>query len=318
MRATESLWPMVDCTPACLSCRGALSTLERMTKVRRVSVVIPTRDRPLLLSEAYASLRRQTLQDFEVIISVNGKHATSLPEARRIEESDDRVKVLHNPKFNLSEAWDAGFDEAEGEMVHFLSDDDLLEPGFLEAGCGAFADRPELDLVGTDYVVITDSGETIPMPCMLTHRGGIDARAGSAPISAFVLNVSIFRRRLLQRMDTGHGPFDPSFRIHGDEDFFVRLSRFGAKAFHLCVPLVRYRVHPEQATQVKLATHFFEHIRVANSIRKLTLREATAETLWAVNHGSRFLGTRVKKRLGLNPSYDVFPIDLLRYPELRP
>jgi glycosyltransferase involved in cell wall biosynthesis len=286
--------------------------------VRPISVVIPTRNRPAMLSAAYGSLRRQTRQDFEVIISVNGKQATSLSEARRIEESDDRVKVLYNPKLNLSEAWNAGFNEAEGEMIHFLSDDDLLEPQFLETGCGALADRPELDLVGTDYVVITDSGETLRMPCMLTNRKVSDARPDSPTLTAYVLNVSIFRRRVLEQMDTGRGTFDPSFRIHGDEDFFVRLSRSEAKALHICVPLMRYRVHPGQATQVSLAIHFFEHIRVANSVRRLTLREATAGTIWAVNHGSRYLGTRVKKRIGLNPSYDLLPIDLLRYPELRP
>ena len=295
----------------------ASTDIEGVTRLRTVSVVTPTRSRPDMLKEAYGSLRAQTLQDFEYIISVNGMNAKSLAEARRIESSDKRVRVLYNPNSNLSEAWNAGFEASDGETVHFLADDDLLEPMFLEVGYRALADRPDLDLVGTDYSAFADPTEAIRMPCLLTNPGVDAADSGRPALGAFGLNTSIFRRSLLLKMVSGRGPFDESFRIHGDEDFFVRLSKSEARAHHICSALVRYRVHPGQATQRDQARHFFEHIRVANSVRRASVGEVAAQTLWAVNRRIGFLGTRLKRKLGMGTMYRLSAIELLMYPELR-
>ena len=281
-----------------------------------VSVVTPTRNRPDMLREAYASLLGQTLQDFEFVISVNGRDAKSLPEARRIENTDKRAKVLYDPRANLSEAWNAGFKASEGDVLHFFADDDLLEPRFLELGVGALADRPELDLVGTDYIAFTGDGRAVRMPCRLTNPGAAAAGNGTPALGAFNLNVSLFRRNLLRVMDVGPGPFDPSFRTRGDEDLFVRLSGSKARALHICTPLVRYRVHPGQATQGNAARHFFEHMRVANSFSRPSLRDAMAQSLWALNRRTGFLGTRVKRQMGWATTYRLTAIEQLMYPEL--
>ncbi len=282
-----------------------------------VSVVTPTRNRPDMLREAYASLLGQTLQDFEFVISVNGRDAKSLPEARRIENTDKRAKVLYDPRSNLSEAWNAAFKASEGDVLHFFGDDDLLEPRFLELGVGALADRPELDLVGTDYVAFMGDGKAVPMPCMLRNPGAAAAGNGAPSLGAFNLNVSLFRRNLLRMMGVGPGPFDPSFRTRGDEDLFVRLSGSEARALHICMPLVRYRVHPGQATQGNDARHFFEHMRVANSAWKPSLRDTVAQTLWALNRRTGLFGTRVMRKMGRETTYRLTEIELLRYPELR-
>ncbi|HYT16787.1 MAG TPA: glycosyltransferase family A protein [Thermoplasmata archaeon] len=288
-----------------------------MKELPLVSVVTPTRNRPDMLREAYASLQAQTVQDFEFVISVNGRDAKSLPEARKIGDTDQRAKVLYDPHSNLSEAWNAGFKASEADVLHFFADDDLLEPRFLELGVRAFADRPELDLVGTDYVAFTGDGKAVPMPCMLTNPGAAAAGNGAPALGAFNLNVSLFRRNLLRVMGVGPGPFDPSFRTRADEDLFVRLSRSKARALHICAPLVRYRVHPGQATQGNDARHFFEHMRVANSAWRPSLRDAMAQTLWALNRRMGFFGTRVMRQMGRETAYRLSAIELLRYPELR-
>jgi cellulose synthase/poly-beta-1,6-N-acetylglucosamine synthase-like glycosyltransferase len=43
----------------------------------RVSVVIPTRDRPQLLREALASVRAQTFTDYEIVTVINGPETAS-------------------------------------------------------------------------------------------------------------------------------------------------------------------------------------------------------------------------------------------------
>ncbi len=294
-----------------------------------VSVITPTRNRPSLLRLAYESLQRQTLQDFEFVISVNGRNASSLAEAHRIRLEDNahatgagregRVRVLYNARYNYYEAMNCGFKASRGRFIHFLSDDDLLEPTFLETCCGSFADEPRLEVVGVDHTVLEDSSKAIlQMPCLLTNSKTEAARNGVPALGAYVINCSMFGRSLLERMDLGPGPFDPSFHIKGDEDFFIRLSKTGTRALHICAPLMQYRVHPYQVTQTREIRHFFEGTRILRATNvSESSKEIVSRLAWSANRMTRFLGTRIKRKMGLRVKHKLAEIDKLRWPALR-
>lgn len=294
-----------------------------------VSVITPTRNRPALLREAYDSLKAQTVQDFEFILVVNGRNASSLGEARRIRDEGEttkshpsrpgRVTVLYDPRFNYYEALNAGLSAARGSLVHFLSDDDLLEPTFLETCCKALAGDPALEMVGVDHRVLLDPPRVLrEMPCMLTHPGAESAREGLPALGAYVINCTVFRKSLLEKMRVKDGPFDTSFRILGDEDFFIRLSKTNTRARHICAPLIQYRVHTQQVTQKQELRHFFEHTRILREIHRTDSPNAIAARLaWSANRVARYLGTKVKRKMGIRVDHEISEVDQLRWPELR-
>jgi len=115
-----------------------------------VTVVIPTRNRRALLSEAIESVRRQTYPNWELIVvddcseDDTWRWLTSLSDGRvqpfRMEYPSER-----------SHARNKGLTEAKGQFVLFLDDDDLLDPRAIETLLQGLVRAPWAD-VSIGYV----------------------------------------------------------------------------------------------------------------------------------------------------------------------
>ena len=110
-----------------------------MSARRAFSIVIPTRDRPLLLHHAITTALSQPIDDLEVIVSDNG----SGPETAEVIASfgDPRLRSVRiDEPVSAPDSWEFACAEASGEWVTLLSDDDALIPSALER-VGALVDR---------------------------------------------------------------------------------------------------------------------------------------------------------------------------------
>ena len=105
-----------------------------------VSVVIATRNRRGLLSEAIATVVDQTLSDWELIVVDDASEDDTAELLASIDDS--RVRSLRQPAHGeRSKARNLGLAEARGEFVMFLDDDDLLRPAALASLSAALASR---------------------------------------------------------------------------------------------------------------------------------------------------------------------------------
>ncbi len=97
-----------------------------------VSVVIPTYHRPRLVERAVRSALQQTLDSIEVIVVVDGLDEATFATLARID--DARMKIVR-PQRTLGNAGarNAGVQQARGQWVAFLDDDDLWMPEKLAA-----------------------------------------------------------------------------------------------------------------------------------------------------------------------------------------
>ena len=88
----------------------------------KVSVVIPTCNRPALLKRALRSVLAQTYQDFEIIVVDDGtESAANVAE----DFKDQRIHYLKNEGVHGgSAARNRGIEAAQGEFIAFLDDDD--------------------------------------------------------------------------------------------------------------------------------------------------------------------------------------------------
>ena len=93
----------------------------------RVSVVIPTRNRPKLVLRALQSVLAQTLRDIEVIVVVDGPDEITSRALNEIVDSRLRVEVLPT-HLGFSIIRNAGVSVARGDWVAFLDDDDEWLP----------------------------------------------------------------------------------------------------------------------------------------------------------------------------------------------
>jgi len=112
-----------------------------------ISVVIPTKGRPELLGRAVKSVLAQTIADLEVIVVVDGDDPATVEQLSLV--TDRRLRFLVNPVSRGSgAARNQGGDDAKGQWVGFLDDDDEWLPTKLER-------QLALGEAATDRVILT-------------------------------------------------------------------------------------------------------------------------------------------------------------------
>jgi glycosyltransferase involved in cell wall biosynthesis len=129
----------------------------------RVSIGLPTYNRPDLLALVLESFRRQTFADFELIISDN---ASPNPEVRQVCEryvdADPRVRYVRQPVNQGAERnfWFV-YDQAQAPLFLWASDDDLWPTDFLERGVAGLDQNPRASAWFCQVVNINMNGDIV-------------------------------------------------------------------------------------------------------------------------------------------------------------
>ena len=208
------------------------------TPTPRITVVIPTRDRPDRLAAALASLRAQTIDAdaFEVIVVDDPASPPSVAEvlSAACEDGLPQLSVVTRTEGSAAAARNDGWRAAAGELVAFTDDDCELSPGWLAAGLDAWDGSPQTFV----------QGRTAPLPA---ERDRLDVFAYTIDIpemSAEFETCNIFYpRHLLDQL----GGFDPDTHVTSGEDTDLawRAIRAGARprfapealAYHAVIPM---------------------------------------------------------------------------------
>ena len=157
------------------------------------SIVVPTHDRPTLLSQALKSVLQQTVQDWECIVADDaGTRAVDVP-------IDARIRVVRLPvNQGAAAARKVGVDAALGSWVVFLDDDDELEP-----------DR--LELIASDLrgdIIVLSVGRQLNGNVYGSIADGFTPHLGTVAV----------RRDVFVR-------FDATYRTCEDVDWWLRIAR---------------------------------------------------------------------------------------------
>lgn len=106
-------------------------------KSKRLTIGVPTRDRPKSLGRLLASLSAQTFQDFDLVI-VDDSRGDMLDRAgelwlEALERGDRRVEIVEGVRINQTYAHNAVLWSRDANELIFRMDDDVsLQPDFLE------------------------------------------------------------------------------------------------------------------------------------------------------------------------------------------
>lgn len=199
-----------------------------------ISVVIPTHNRPELLAEAIASVRAQTFTDYEIIVVSNGESTGMRQQSLAAATSFD-ARYFALDEGNLPAARNFGIEQADGEWIAFLDDDDLWLPEKLRRQTTA-AVITGADMVACDNVQFFHDGHEVinqwrVPPGWTWHKAVCHWIWHCIPSSAFVRKSVIIRA----------GGFDLRQKIHEDDDLWRRLAANGYLFHQITEPLTRYR-----------------------------------------------------------------------------
>jgi glycosyltransferase involved in cell wall biosynthesis len=94
------------------------------------SIVIPTKNRSILVNLAIQSVLRQSFEDFELIVADNDD--TSATQGVVESFSDDRIKYHRTGDLSMADNWDLGCSQASGKYLCLLEDKQVFKYGTLE------------------------------------------------------------------------------------------------------------------------------------------------------------------------------------------
>ena len=217
------------------------------------------------LDEAIASVRSQTLADWELLLVDDGSTDDSSAAARAAAAADPaRIRYLEHPGHanrGMSESRNLGIAAARGRYLAFLDADDVYLPERLAHHVAILERHPEVGMVyGPTLIWYTWQPEAnlldeqprlglpvdVPLPPPAALRKLIETRGGTMP---GICGLTVRRAAALDV-----GCFEPQFRgCYEDQVFF---SKICAQATVLLTDrcLDRYRQHAASCTAVAQQT----------------------------------------------------------------
>ena len=116
----------------------------------KVSVIVPIYKVERYLVQCIDSIVNQTLKDIEIILIDEGDIDACRFIIDHYEQTDNRVKAIHEKNGGYGTSVNKGFDIAAGEYISIIESDDFIEPKMLEEMYN-YAKKLDADVVKTPY-----------------------------------------------------------------------------------------------------------------------------------------------------------------------
>lgn len=242
----------------------------------RITVVTPSYNQAQYLEETIQSVLSQNYPDLEYIIMDGGSKDRSVDVIRKYEK---HLAFWRSERDGgQTNAVNAGFERATGEVVTFLNSDDYFDKGALRAIAESFSNT-DAGVVYGDYTLVTEAGK----PFIRRKEIPFDFDIMLYGVNIVGQPSAFFKRSLLHE----HGFLDNRLQYMMDYEFWLRLATGGVKFHHIKRNLSFYRYQPTSKTVA-------EPDKQANEVRIVRARFAKGIS----KAGMRWRGitTRLKRQ----------------------
>lgn len=223
----------------------------------RLSVVIPTRDRPELLADCLESIVGQPEPPggLEVLVIDDGSAEPLEPTVTPFAGRGLPVRCVRQAAAGLNAARNQGLRDADGELVAFLDDDTIVGPGWAIAVHEGF-EREHCDVIGGRITLKLEDG----LPRWLTEKQlgylsrydlGETPREVDEPLLPFGANLALARSALegVEPFRVGLDRVGSSLVSNGEIELLRRIRAAGGRIVYWPAAAVAHRVPPERLTK---------------------------------------------------------------------
>ena len=183
-----------------------------------VSTIVPCFKQARYLSVALASMKAQTLTDWECIIIDDGSPDNTAEVASQWTLVDARFKYVYQNNGGVSCARNTGLSLARGRFIHFLDADDFIADDFLSLAVTALRKNPAAALSFCGWILVGPEGGLISkgeVPETTSDWFHFMLEGCLCPCHAIVV-----RKCLVEQV----GGFDKNLRANEDWDIWLRIA----------------------------------------------------------------------------------------------
>lgn len=242
-----------------------------------ISVIVPTYKRQELLARCLSSIRQQSYADFEVLVVDNARDNQATRDIL-MQIDDPRFIYLNELTPGVSAARNRGLQQAQGELILFVDDDDEIVPQMLEKLL-AFMQQPaqsKIDFTWCGVTKLFEENGTImdEKPFLVSGQDLQDM--------TFLVKVGTgcglcVRKNALLEV----GGFDEDYKLSEDRDLLIKLIKAGKqfrplneflyKRYYHCGERLSQSLHSleEAEHDYKL---YYEHLHFILGYPELRLR----------------------------------------------
>jgi glycosyltransferase involved in cell wall biosynthesis len=173
----------------------------------KFTVLVPTYKNGVVIRAAIDSVREQTHRDWELFVVSDGAPPETHAVVEEFAERDDRIRLFKFPKGERhgEASRHAALQQAQGEGVCYLSDDDFWFPDHLATMIGLLG---EADFAHTRHTFITPHFEAISITPRLTDPK-MRAAMLTEKTNIFSLTAAGHRMDAYRRLPVGWAPAPP-------------------------------------------------------------------------------------------------------------
>lgn len=195
----------------------------------RISVIISTYNRSLLLDRAIKSILKQSFKDFEFIVVDD----CSTDDTEQVVKKYPEIIYLKTEQNSGSDAYpkNLAISKAQGEYVAFLDDDDVWRPDALKI-----------------LLKYAETGADVAYGDYLIEEGGKMRPGWSIDFTSQLLSkmnyISMVTALVKKSALLDVGGFDENLKIFKDWNVWIRMQKRGFKFLH--IPIIVAEVFPQE------------------------------------------------------------------------
>lgn len=213
----------------------------------RISVIMVVRNGEAYIVQALQSIFLSHQQPDEVLVIDGHSSDATVPLAQSV----PGVCVITQKGTGIANAYNQAIAAATGDLLAFISHDDLWLPCKLDRQLALMNSSPDLMYSVTLVEHFVDAGG-VPPP-------GFRSDLLKGPVQGYLMESLMVRPVAFSLI----GMFNPEFTVGEDSDWFMRARDAGLESAVLPEVLVKKRVHADSATmtQKNLSSHLLTALR---------------------------------------------------------
>jgi len=191
----------------------------------KVSVIIPTYNGSKKITNILSSLSKQTYQDFEVIVIIDGSTDNTLSILNSNEFNLPKIKIISQENKGRGSARNTGANIAENELLIFFDDDILPEENCIELHVSNHLKYQDSTIIGTCRMDI----KHFPATDFINYRYSVEDK-WQTPYKNRITKISFNRysfttanMSIPKGLFTKIGGFDNRLNDSEDFDFSIKL-----------------------------------------------------------------------------------------------